>query len=432
MKADTGTFPSMDGFDPFSPEYVEDPHAFIQRAHEAQPVFYYPAFDAWVITRYDDVAAILGDWAGFSSAAYRALPVPPELSDRVPEHVRQVAEEILARNFVNIDPPAHTQERRNAQKAFTRKRIDESEPRIRAIAGELIDEFEDAGRCDLMQDFAYPLGIRVIVDMLGVPPETLPRFRVWIDDFFSLMAPRQREGAGEEELELSMPMEELEERYRRVAEASVFFTRLLDERRANPRDDLASAMLEATNDDGTPAMSTAQVLAHMLELTAAGRETTASLIGHMVRFFTLNPEALEEVKRDPALWEAAVEEGLRRSAIAPHLIRIVTRDIELGGVPIPAGSKVLVHLASADADEKRFPGALQFDIHRPNASEHLAFGHGRHLCMGAPLARLEARTALQELYRRLPDLAVDLEQPLDFFMALTTRGLRHLPVFWSA
>jgi cytochrome P450 len=422
--------PTRAGFDIFAAEYVEDPQRFIQRVHEERPVFYHPELDVWMVTRYEDVRAILDDWKTYSSRAWRAIPVPAELSDRIPAEHQRLAATVLGLNFINIDPPSHTQERRKAQQAFTRPIIGASEPRIRAISNELIDSFVHLGEADLMQDFSYPLALRVITDMIGLPFEILPKFRTWVDDFFSLMAPA---GVVESQAEsdAAMPMEELEARYARVAEASEFFERFLAQRKAEPRDDLASAMVLATDDDGKPAMSDEQILAHMLEITAAGSETTASLIGHMVRFFSQQPDALAEVKQDSTFWEPAIEEGLRRTAIATHMMRVTTRDVELGGVQIPAGSKVMPNLPAANVDRERFPDPLRFDIHRENSGEHVAFGHGRHLCMGAPLARLESRTALQELYRRMPDLLADVDQPLDYLVATSVRGLKHLRVSWT-
>ncbi len=422
--------PTLPGFDPFSAEYTEDPQLFIQQAHEARSVFYYPPLDVWMVTGYEDVCAILSDWRTFSSHAWQAVPLPPEVRDRVPDEQLRIAATVLDLNFINIDPPSHTQERRKAQQAFTRPLIAASEPRIREMSNELIDGFVDAGSADLMVDFCYPLGLRVIADMIGLPFEILPKLRTWVDDFFRLMAPAGGTSA-DGESEITLPIAELEESYARVAEASEFFERFLDERRANPQDDLASAMVLATDDDGNPAMSNEQVLAHMLEVTAAGSETTASLIGHMVRFFSQYPDALAEVKSDPALWEPAIEEGLRRTAIGTHMMRITTRDVELGGVHIPAGSRVAPNLPAANVDPRQFPDPLTYDLHRPNSGEHVAFGSGRHLCMGAPLARLESRTALQELYRRMPDLVADLDQPLEFVVAMSVRGLKHLPVSWT-
>lgn len=427
MTDEMETLPTLAGFDLFSAEYVEDPQLYMQQVHEQLPVFYYAPLDVWMVTRYEDVCAILADWRTFSSRAWHAVPVPTALRDRIPEEHQRIVATVLSLNFINIDPPAHTQERRKAQQAFTRPIIGAGEARIREISTELIDGFVGAGACDLMQDFSYPLALRVITDMIGLPFEILPKFRTWVDDFFSLMAPV---GVVSSDVEV-MPMEELEARYARVAEASEFFERFLDERRAEPQDDLASAMVLAADDAGEPAMSNEQVLAHMLEITAAGSETTASLIGHMVRFFSQQPKALAEVRSNPALLETAIEEGLRRSAIGTHMMRVTTRDVELGGFHIPAGSKVMPNLPAANVDRDQFPDPLTFDIHRRNSGDHVAFGHGRHLCMGAPLARLESRVALEELYRRLPDIVADPDQPLEYVVATSVRGLKHLGVSWT-
>ena len=430
MTDDTQMVPTLNGFDPFSPEYIEDPQEFLQRAHRERPVFYHEPLEMWVLTRYADVSATLSDWQTFSSRAWRALPVPPELRDRVSEADERSAIEVLDANFINIDPPSHTRERKKAQKTFTRPRIAATEERIRELANELVDGFAERGGCDLMQEFCYPLGLRVILDMIGLPAEKLPDMRNWIDDFFALMTPANASDP-DAEVEITLPIDEIEMRYARVAEATEYFRRFLDDRRANPRDDLASAMVLATDDDGTPSMTYEQVLSHLIEITAAGSETTASLIGHMVRLFSLNPEALADVEADPALWEAAIEEGLRRTSIGSHLMRITTRDVEIEGVRIPAGSTVCLIPAAANADADKFPDPLAFDVHRPNSRDHLAFGKGRHMCLGAPLARLEARAAVQELYRRLPGLAAPLDEPLEFTVTMTVRGIAHLPVTWN-
>ena len=428
MSTETTGFPTMQGFDPLSPEYLADPRAFMMRAQKECPVFYYEPLDFWVVTRYEDIEMVLRDWQTFSSRAFRAVPVPPELRDRIPVEHHQIPESIITRNFINLDPPAHTTERRSAQKAFTRKLIGESEGRIREIANELIDGFIDAGSCDLMRDFSYQLSLRVIVEMIGLDAAAMPRLRDWIDDFFSLMAPANLQ---DDEPAHVLAIGEIEERYARVAEAHEFFVGFLAERRREPRDDLATAMILATNDDGTPAMTDTQIIAHLIEITAAGSDTTANLLGHMVWLFTRQPDVLEELKRDPSLWERAIEEGLRRSVVTTHLFRITTRDVEIGGVKIPAGSKVAASVPAANSDETRFREPSRFDLHRPNGDQHLAFGSGRHLCMGAPLARLEARAALQELYRRIPDLAADLEQRLEYVPAITTPGLKRMDVSWS-
>jgi cytochrome P450 len=427
MSTDAGV-PTLAGFDPLAPEYLADPRAFMLRAQQECPVFYYEPLDFWVVTRYEDIAAVLRDWQTFSSRAFRAVPVPPKLRDRIPEAQRRIPEDIITCNFINLDPPAHTVERRSAQKAFTRKLIAGTEGRIREVANELIDGFVAVGRCDLMQDFSYKLSLQVIVELIGLPTGTMPKFRDWIDDFFSLMAPANL--GGDEQAQV-LAVGEIERRYARVAEAHAFFVEFLEARRREPRDDLATAMILATGSDGNPAMTDTQIIAHLIELTAAGSDTTANLLGHMVWLFTRQPEALAVIRDDPSLWENAIEEGLRRSVVTTHLFRITTRDVEIRGVTIPAGSKVAAPVPAANTDESVFPDPSRFDPRRPNADQHLAFGSGRHLCMGAPLARLEARAALQELYRRIPDIAADLDQQLEFVPAITTPGLKRLAVSWS-
>lgn len=420
--------PTLEGFDPLAPEYLADPRAVMLRAQRECPVFYYEPLDFWVVTRYEDIATLLRDWQTFSSRAFRAVPVPPELQDRIPAAVQRIPEEIITCNFINLDPPAHTVERRSAQKAFTRKLIAGTEGRIREIANGLIDDVFETGQCDLMRDFSYRLSLQVIVEMIGLPAETMPRFRDWIDDFFSLMAPAN---LGSDEQAQVLAVGEIEERYTRVSEAHAFFVEFLETRRREPRDDLATAMILASNEDGSPAMSDTQIIAHLIEITAAGSDTTANLLGHMVWLFTRQPEALAEILNDPSLWENAIEEGLRRSVVTTHLFRITTRDVEICGVTIPAGSKVAATVPAANTDESQLPDPSRFDPRRANADQHLAFGSGRHLCMGAPLARLEARVALQELYRRIPDIAADLDQELEYVPAITTPGLKRLAVSWG-
>jgi cytochrome P450 len=428
--ADTTLRPTLAAdFDLVSQAYLRNPYELMARAQRECPVFYYPPLDFWMVTRYEDVVAVLADWQTFSSRAYRAVPVPPALCAAIPPEQQGIPAAIIDRNFVNIDPPSHTAERKKAQKTFTRKLIAQSEENVRRIANELIDGFIADGRCDLMQDFSYRLSLGVIVAMIGIPVETLPRFRDWIDDFFSLMAPAPADGV--DPAEVTLPVGELGERYARVAEANAFFTSFLEQRRREPAEDLATAMVQARNEDGTPAMSDTQIIAHLLEITAAGGDTTANLIGLMVRQFTREPELLAEVRREPALWEAAIEEGLRINGIASHQFRITTREVTIGGVTIPAGAKVAAHLPAANTDAERFPDPLRFDLHRANIDEHVAFGLGRHFCMGAPLARLESRSALEELYRRIPDIRADLDEPLEYVPAVTLRGLRHLAASWE-
>jgi cytochrome P450 len=414
-------------FDPLSPDFLDDPHAFWQSVRE-RPVFFYEPMQCWVLSQHEHVATALRDWQTFSSRTLRAMPLPAASRARVPVDVQEIPPRLIEHAFINIDPPLHTVDRKATQKAFTRPLVAASQPLIRALANERIDAFLSDNDCDLLADFCHPLSLGVIVAMVGLPADTLSQFRGWIDDFFGVMAP-----AGDDEnVQLLCTPEELEGRYLRLGEAYAFFKAYLDDRRANPKDDLASAMVRLTDSDGRPAMSHEQILTHTLELAAAGSDTTANLIAHLVRHFSAHPEILQEILDDPQLWDRAVEEGLRRWMIVNNLVRRTTTDVDIDGVRIAAGSVMLLNLAGANSDDGLFADPLAFDLHRENADENLAFGIGRHFCVGAPLARLEARCALEELYRRIPDLVVDpADQPLEYHAAVTVRGLKALQVSWG-
>jgi cytochrome P450 len=419
--------PAPAGFDPFSQDFLADPHAFWQDARE-HPAFFYEPLRCWVLTGHADVTNAFKNWQTFSSRVLRVAPLPEDT--RVPAQTREILTELMAHAIINMDPPEHTVHRKSTQKAFTRPLVAASEPMIRQLANELIDDFADRGECDLVSDYFHKLTIGVIVRMAAMPEEILPRFRGWIDDLQGLMT-LQQFNDDDEPTQLPAPIEVLEERYVRVAEAYPLFKAYLDDRRANPRDDLASAMLQATNDDGTPAMSYDHILGHIVGLAVAGSETTTGLMGQLVRLFGARPELLDQIGADPDLWDNAVEEGLRRLAVVNNLLRVTTTEVEVAGVTIPARSPVLLNVAGANSDASVFDDPLAFDLHRVNRDDHLGFGLGRHFCSGAPLARLEARCALEELYRRLPDLRVVADQPLEYKPAVTVRGLKRLLARWA-
>ena len=263
--------------------------------------------------------------------------------------------------------------------------------------------------------------------MLGLPQELQPGFLAWIGDVFAVLSPIDLKPE-----DVSIPDDQLTGTYERLYSAYEIYTRFVEERRSNPGDDLASAMLALTEEDGSPTLAGDQVLAHMIGITAAGTDTTANLIVNMVRFFTESPDQLQLVLDDPSLWDNAIFEGLRRSAIATQLFRISTLESELAGVTIPARSNVVISLASANGDPAKFPEPLRFDVRRENAAEHLALGHGRHYCLGARLAPPEARIGLDALYRRLPGLKADLDQELRFLPSPVTRVLLSQNATWRA
>ncbi|UGS37290.1 cytochrome P450 [Capillimicrobium parvum] len=413
--------PELDGFDPFSQDFSRDPDPMLGRAHRDSPVFWYEPLGCWFVTRYDDVEWVFTDSKTFSSRALRAVPVPAALRDRLPERPLNV-------NYINIDPPQHTRDRKASQRGFTRPIVAALEPKIREFATELIDAFADRGHCDFMQEFAYPLSLRVIVQVLGLPPSDMPRLRQWTEDMFSLMSA----GAADEPDAPTRPMSEAEatERYTRLADAWDYFGEVVADRRAAPREDFLTVLSNSRTPEGEWTMDDDTIKTHLIELVAAGNDTTANLMGNLVQFLDHDPDQLEEVKRDGSLWEGVVEEGLRRRSTGPHLLRITTRDVELSGVKIPRGSIIVVNTTGANTDPAKFDDPLRFDVHRPNATDHLAFGKGRHFCLGAPLARLEAQVAMREVYGHLPGLTVP-DQRLEYVPTMTVQTLKSLRIEWS-
>jgi cytochrome P450 len=414
------TPPLLEGFDPFDPEHLRDPYAIYARALVERPVFYYPPLRFWMVTRHADVTAVLGDVGTFSSRVWRAVPPPPELADRVPANP-------MAEAFINLDPPEHTVSRKAANRAFTRGLVARLEPDIRRGAEKLVEGFAATGHCDLMQDFCLPLSLGTITDLLGLPEEDKPRFRRWTEDMFSLMSPAAPDDPSTSK---PMPADEVARRYEGIAEAFEYYQAVIDARRREPREDLVSVLVALRDEDGRPAISDGRIVTHMLELTAAGHDTTANAIANTVEFLAGDPSAQEAVSGDRELLEGAVEESLRMRATSPTMFRITTREVELGGVTIPAAAVLCVNLGAANRDPERFGCPAHFDAGREDSDAHLAFGRGRHFCLGAPLARLETRVALEVLLGRLGPLAVTPGQDQEYLPLITLDSRLHLEVSW--
>jgi cytochrome P450 len=415
MAADPATYPTLEGFDPLSQEYFRDPFPTWDRARRERPVFFWAPLRCWFLSRYDDVARALSDWRTFSSdAAVGLVSVPAELRERVPAS-------FYSEPFIGIDPPRHTVSRKAANKGFTRGRIAEHEERIRQIANEEIDGFIAERRCDLMQQYCFPLSLRTIARLLGVPEADVPMLKQWAGDLVTQLAPKG--------VDLP-PTPDRHERWTRLADASDYFARQVRQRMSEPTDDLISALVHAKNDDGTPALSPERAVTHPFELIAAGSDTTASLVAHMVLLLARHSDQLEELRRDTSLWDNAVEEGLRLRGSSWGIFRIATTEVELSGTIIPAGSLIYVNFLSACHDERYFASSSKFDIHRANADQHLAFGRGRHFCLGAPLARVETRIGLETLFERIPELALADPQELEYEPSIAVPMLKHLEVRW--
>jgi cytochrome P450 len=374
-------------FQPFSPAYQDDPaRAFYLEAHARAPVAYSPAFFSFLVTGHAEVTQVLRDGVLFSSAKILdpVVPFPPELLASLARGVFPLPPALF-----NNDPPDHTRARALFSRAFTPGKVAALEPQIRGFAEDLTRELAAGpAQAELMHDFAYKLPMRVISALVGVPYEDMPRLKSWQDDWFKLYDPA---------LDLASKLQAADGF---VAYAD-YYRALIERRRAEPADDLISALLRAR--DGEDAFTNEEVISHLVILLFAGYETAASLMGSLV-FELLSRGLWQRVGDDPALLQAAIEEALRMHAPVQMEPRHATAATTLGGVEIPAGASVFTFFGAANYDAHVFPEPLQFDLTRPNGARHMGFGWGVHACLGASLARLELRVGVQALRAAFPDL----------------------------
>jgi cytochrome P450 len=406
--------PETIAFDPLAPEQRRDPYPVYAEARRRAPVFYAEAFGFWVVTRYDDVLAVVKDHETFSSAdALRSSPV--ELPSEV--------EAVLAEGWpempviVDTDPPLHTRIRGLITRAFTPRRVAEMELRIAAIAAELLDGFAADGRADVVERFAWPLPLRVMGDMLGLPEGDLEGLHAWSNDWLRLYQP----GATLEE-QLAMA--------RNVVSLQRYFMDALRERQASPRDDLTGALL-AVAAEIDPPLPLEVVVGVPFDLIVAGHVTVTRAIGNGLALLLSEPGRIDQLRAQPELVPGAIEELLRLESPAQGLFRKTTRDVEIGGVTLPVGARVMVHYGSANRDEAHFGDADVYDPRRDNVGKHLAFGKGIHFCIGAPLARLELRVALPLLLERLPNLRLAHDREVVHEPIFFARGLASLWLEWD-
>lgn len=389
----------------FGDDYFQDPQAAFARlraAGPAVPVIMPEGGRAWLVTRYDDVRAALADPR---LAKDWVAHMTPDGFDINADPVRAY----LNRHLLNMDPPDHTRLRRLVVKAFTSRRIAGLRPRISEITAGLLDDMA-AGpdETDLIESFAFPLPVIVICELVGIPAEDRAEFREWSGTLLSSRGTK--------------------EQYRAAAVAMYeYFMKLVASKRRSPDDDLLSALLAAQ--EAGDSLSEQELLAMLFLLLVAGHETTVNLIASGVLALLAHPEELARLRADPSLLPTAVEELLRYVNPLNHATeRFTLEPVTIGGVQIPAREWVVCVTSSANVDPGRFPDGSSLDVGR-DASGHLAFGHGIHYCLGAPLARLEGEIAFGSLLSRFGGLALAApESSLRWRPSSLIHGLETLPV----
>lgn len=375
----------------FSDEIRRDPFAVYDQVRAHSPVLHHPQFGLWMVFDYEGVKRTLNDHEAFSSR-------------RGPEWL------------VFLDPPRHKHLRALIAQAFTPRMIAHLEPRIRELSRELLNQVVARGEMDLATDYAIPLPMLVIADMLGVDSADQPRFRHWSDVILNMSHTIPDGGEAAKAVE----------GFRAVTgEMSDYLAEMTSQRQTKPQDDLLTRLVEAEVDGAR--LGHQDILWFFQLLLVAGSETTTNLINNAILCLLDNPAQLARLKGDPSLLPLAIEEVLRYRSPVQWMFRIATRDVELGGQVIPAGQLVLPMIGSANRDPGQFPDAHRFDVGR-NPNPHIAFGHGIHFCLGAALARLEASIALPELLSRLPTLALAEQTPWQPRQALHVHGPSRLPV----
>lgn len=367
----------------FSPEFFTDPYPHLARLRKESPVTQVEPMGIWAVTRYEDVRHVLRSPLVFSSTAFQA--VFQMLSPALMQEDTSVVNSMIAK-----DPPDHTRLRRLVNRAFTPEAITDLEPRIRKLSQDLLAAIGDKPEFDLVHEFSMPLPVIVIAEMLGVDPGRKEDFKRWSDDTVTLSSKPGHQDP-----------DEIRRKVTSRKEFHAYFREMIEARRQNPQDDLISALIKAKEE--SDALTAEEILSMTVLLLIAGNETTTNLIANAVRQLLERPDIEARLRANPGLIPNFIEEVLRYDSPVLGLFRLVEEETSLGGKTIPKGAFVLPFFASANRDEERFPDADRFDIDR-DARGHVAFGYGIHFCLGAPLARVEARIGIEELLKKFPSL----------------------------
>jgi cytochrome P450 len=394
-------------YDPYDEAIDASPHEVWRRLRDEAPLYYNEQYDFYALSRFADVLAASLDWPTYSSARGTVL----EMIDTSPP----ADDGDLGNGFgmmIFMDPPSHDELRRLVSRAFTPRRVAALEARTRGLCAHFLDPQRDGAGFDFVEDFAAKIPAMLIGALLGVPDEDQDQLRIWGD----LLMRYEPFGVSDEKAAA-------------IASLNSYMAAMIEDRRQHPRDDMVSDLLavELTREDGsTRRLSFGEVMAFFSLLQLAGSETTARLLGWAAVLLARHPEQRAKLVATPDLVPNAVEELLRYEAPSPIQARFVTRDVEWYGRKVPKYSKIAMLTGSAGRDEREFPDAGRFDVARA-FDRHVTFGYGIHFCLGASLARLEARVVLEETLARFPQWGVD-EAAVEMVRTSTVRGPVHVPI----
>jgi cytochrome P450 len=383
--------PSLDEIHPFDPAVLESPWDYYQKLRDEAPVYRDPHTGIFHVATYDLVMEAVKNHEVYSNRFAPAMG--GSLAAAVEDtELKDLAERAYpgVDTMLTADPPEHKRFRGLVNKAFTPRRVNKLEGSIETLAHELIDAFASDGEFEVLSQYAVAIPLTMIADQLGVPRSDLAQFKRWTDGFTA-----QLSGMADAEGHV--------EAVKRILEFQQYFAARLEECKEAPRDDIISDLVRARLEGERP-LDVAESLSILQQLLVAGNETTASSIAEGLLLLVQNPDQLALVKQDPSLVPKLVEEVLRLSTPTANMWRKAKQDSVLGGVEIPADSMMMLRFASANRDETHFPDPDRFDVRRPNAEEHIAFGHGIHFCIGAMLARKEMNVAFRTAIARLEKL----------------------------
>jgi cytochrome P450 len=401
--------------DPFAEEFQQFPFATLARLREQAPVHPMAEPGWYIVTTMDLARQVLTDPGRFSNQVSRRTAPPPEVADQV--------DEIRSRGFPYVptlllnDPPAHTRYRRIVQKAFTPRALTWMEPLVADVTEELAASLPDSTRIDFIGAFALPLPVWAISRVLRLSDERRDDVRRWTD-------------AATATIGAQLPSERWPAVERDLLDYQLSIAAELEQRQREPGDDLLSLLVTSAADTpaGEEPLGIAELVSLTRELMVAGNESSLRLLADIVWQLDANPDEWDRVRTDPARADKIVEEAVRLASPSAAVFRRVVADTTLGGVPLPAGSTLVVSLLSANRDEAVFPNRDHFDPDRPPTQRHIAFGQGIHACIGNVLARMEARHAVQALARHVERIDVIRDEPLRYLPSLIVRGLVALPV----